>query len=90
MQNVVLIGCIGFAILLIACFNFINLTIALNIKRFREVGIKKVIGAQKSNIIFQHLGETFIINTFKPAYLNRSGQVISQYIKQGIKWRCTI
>jgi len=61
MQNIVLIGCIGFAILLIACFNFINLTIALNIKRFREVGIKKVIGAQRSNIIFQHLGETFLI-----------------------------
>jgi len=61
MQNIVLIGCIGFAILLIACFNFINLTIALNIKRFREAGIKKVIGAQRSNIISQHLGETFII-----------------------------
>ena len=61
MQNVVLIGCIGFAILLIACFNFINLTIALNIKRFREVGIKKVIGAQRFNIIFQHLGESFIL-----------------------------
>ncbi len=61
MQNIVLIGCIGFAILLIACFNFINLTIALNIKRYREVGIKKVIGAHISNIIFQHLGETFII-----------------------------
>ena len=61
MQNIVLIGCIGFAILLIACFNFINLTIALNIKRFREVGIKKVIGAHRSNIISQHLGETSII-----------------------------
>lgn len=61
MQNVVLIGCIGFAILLIACFNFINLTIAINVKRFREVGIKKVLGAQKSNIILQHLGETIII-----------------------------
>ncbi|MBK9390376.1 MAG: FtsX-like permease family protein, partial [Bacteroidetes bacterium] len=61
MQNVVLIGCIGFAILLIACFNFINLTIALNIKRFREVGIKKVIGAQKSNIVLHHLGETSLI-----------------------------
>jgi len=61
MQNVVLIGCIGFAILLIACFNFINLTIALNIRRFREAGIKKVVGAQKSDIIFQHLGETSLI-----------------------------
>lgn len=61
MQNIVLIGCIGFAILLIACFNFINLTIALNIKRFREAGIKRVLGAQRSNIIFQHLGETCIL-----------------------------
>lgn len=61
MQNIMLIGGIGLAILLIACFNFINLTIALNIRRFREVGIKKVIGAHKSNIIFQHLGETSII-----------------------------
>ncbi len=61
MRNVVIIGSIGFAILLIACFNFINLAIALNIKRYREVGIKKVAGATKSNIIIQFLGETFIL-----------------------------
>jgi putative ABC transport system permease protein len=61
MQNVVIVGCIGFAILLIACFNFINLAIALNIRRYREVGIKKVAGANKSTIIIQFLGETFII-----------------------------
>jgi putative ABC transport system permease protein len=61
MQNVVVIGCLGFAILLIACFNFINLTIAQNIKRYREAGIKKVAGAKKSLIIVQYLGETFIL-----------------------------
>ena len=61
MRNVVIVGSIGFAILLIACFNFINLAIALNIKRYREVGIKKVAGATKSNIIIQFLGETFIL-----------------------------
>jgi putative ABC transport system permease protein len=61
MQNVVIIGSIGFAILLIACFNFINLAIALNIKRYREAGIKKVSGATRSTIIFQYLGETFIL-----------------------------
>jgi len=61
MRNMVLIGGIGFAILLIACFNFINLTIALNIKRYSEAGIKKVFGARKSDIIYQHLGETFLI-----------------------------
>lgn len=61
MQNVVLIGSIGFAILLIACFNFINLTIALNIKRFREVGIRKVVGAQKIGVVFQQMGEAVIL-----------------------------
>jgi putative ABC transport system permease protein len=61
MQNVVIVGSIGLAILLIACFNFINLAIALNIRRYREVGIKKVAGATKSIIILQFLGETFIL-----------------------------
>jgi putative ABC transport system permease protein len=61
MQNVVIVGSIAFAILLIACFNFINLAIALNIRRYREVGIKKVAGATKPVIIIHFLGETFIL-----------------------------
>lgn len=61
MQYVVVVGAIGFAILLIACFNFINLAIAINIRRYRETGIKKVFGAGISGIIIQFLGETIII-----------------------------
>ena len=61
MQNIVIVGVIGFAILLIACFNFINLAIALNIRRYREAGIKKVSGSGKTVIIAQFLGETLIL-----------------------------
>jgi putative ABC transport system permease protein len=61
MQNVIIIGAIGFVILLIACFNFINLSIALNFRRYREAGIKKTAGSGKMNIVLQFLGETFII-----------------------------
>ena len=61
MQNVVILGTIGFAILLIACFNFINLAIALNFRRYREAGIKKVAGSARSTLVIQFLGETFII-----------------------------
>lgn len=61
MRNVAIVGIIGVAILLISCFNFINLAIALNLRRYREVGIKKVAGAKKSAIIMQFLGETFIL-----------------------------
>jgi putative ABC transport system permease protein len=64
MQNIVIIGTIGFAILLIACFNFINLAVALNFRRYKEAGIKKAAGSSKSAIILQFLGETFIITLF--------------------------
>ena len=61
MQNIVIIGSIGFAILLIACFNFINLAIALNFRRSREAGIKKAAGSGNPDIVLHFLGETFII-----------------------------
>ncbi len=61
MENIVIVGAIGFAILLIACFNYINLAIALNFRRYRETGIKKAAGSGKSTIILQFLGETLII-----------------------------
>ncbi len=61
MQYIVIVGCIGFAILLIACFNFINLSVAMNIKRYREAGIRKVTGASRSAIVLQYLGETLFI-----------------------------
>jgi putative ABC transport system permease protein len=61
MQNIVIIGTIGFAILLIACFNFINLAIALNFRRYHEAGIKKVVGSPGLTIALQYLGETFIL-----------------------------
>jgi|WetSurMetagenome_2_1015567.scaffolds.fasta_scaffold00011_94 putative ABC transport system permease protein len=61
MQNIVIIGSVGFAILLIACFNFINLAIAINFRRYREAGIRKVAGSGKTAIILQFLGETLMI-----------------------------
>jgi len=61
MQNVMIVGAVGLVILLIACFNFINLAIAINIRRYREAGIKKVVGSKKAFIISQFLSETSII-----------------------------
>ena len=61
MQYLIIAGCLGFSILLIACFNFINLSIAMNIRRYREAGVRKVLGAKKSTIILQYLGETLLI-----------------------------
>jgi len=48
-------------ILLIACINFVNLTTARGSRRAREVGIRKVIGAHRGNLIRQFLGESVVM-----------------------------
>ena len=49
-------------ILLIACVNFMNLATARSSKRAAEVGVRKVLGAEKSSLIKQFLGESFLIS----------------------------
>ncbi len=60
--NVYMMGMIGLFILLIACFNFINLSTTRASKRSKEVGIRKVSGAYKSQLIFQFISESVIIS----------------------------
>ena len=48
--------------LIIACFNFINLSTAYSSKRTREVGLRKIMGAKKHQLFSQFLGEAIIIS----------------------------
>ena len=51
-------------ILLIACINFINLSLAQSAKRAKEVGLRKTFGAANTNIRTQFFGESFLMGLF--------------------------
>ncbi|MDR6806702.1 putative ABC transport system permease protein [Dyadobacter sp. BE34] len=55
---------IGALVLLIACFNFINLSTARAFKRAKEVGIRKAIGSSRKSLIYQFLTEAGLVTLF--------------------------
>jgi putative ABC transport system permease protein len=52
---------IALFVLLIACINFVNLTVARSVKRAKEIGIRKVVGGDRKQLIMQFLGESFLL-----------------------------
>jgi ABC-type antimicrobial peptide transport system permease subunit len=80
---------IALFVLLIACINFMNLSTARSEKRSKEVGLRKVVGASRRNIITQFYGESLFITLisflcavalvylFLPAFNNVSGKLLT-------------
>jgi putative ABC transport system permease protein len=91
-KNVYIFSIIALFILIIACINFINLTTARATERAKEVGIRKVAGAVKSQLARQFIGESIIISFIAylltlalsalllPSFNELAGKTISQGI----------
>lgn len=79
---------IGLIILILACMNFINLETAQAIGRSKEVGIRKTLGGNKSQLVFQFLAETYLIVFFacllSVAMAEGMAMVFANYLPDGL------
>jgi putative ABC transport system permease protein len=73
---------IALVILMIACINFMNLSTARSSRRAKEVGLRKVLGAEKSKLVFQFLSETFLYAFLSMAAALLVAQLLLPYFKQ--------
>lgn len=64
MINLFALGIVGVFILVMACINFVNLATALAVKKSKEIGIRKTLGARRVELTYYFLGETFLIIVF--------------------------
>ncbi len=94
MATVYILSAIALFILLIACINFMNLATARSASRAKEVGLRKVVGAHRHQLIGQFLGEAILVSflalvaglalveLFLPAFNTLTGKTLSTYYAQ--------
>ena len=62
MKYIYIFSVIGVLILVVACFNYINLTTARSFARAKEIGVRKIIGASRTRLVLNQMGETFFLS----------------------------
>lgn len=91
-NNIYIFSLVSLFVLIIGAINFINLATAFSLKRAKETGVRKVLGASRKQLIFQYLIDAFLLSIaayflacilcflLLPLFNNISGKVISQSI----------
>ncbi|MBC7507392.1 MAG: ABC transporter permease, partial [Ferruginibacter sp.] len=96
-MNIYIFSIVAIFVLFIACFNFINLTTALSLKRAKEIGLRKVTGATRKQLTYQFLTDALTVALLafvlaiilciavQPLVNNITGKIISTCIVDNIK-----
>jgi putative ABC transport system permease protein len=91
LTNVYALAAIAVFVLLIACINFVNLATARATKRAKEVGMRKVLGGTRRQLIAQFLGESFILTVtavaLALAIVVAMLEPFAAFVERDIAWR---
>lgn len=60
-QYVYILGAIGLLVMIIACVNYTTLTVGQSLKRAKEVGVRKVVGAGQGSLLWQYMSESILV-----------------------------
>lgn len=75
----IFLSVLGGVVLLMSIFNFTNLTIAKSLSRAREIGVRKVVGANRYQVFFQFIGEAVVFSVIALIF----SYIILQFLKGG-------
>lgn len=81
-QSIYVLAGAALFILIIACMNFVNLSTARSIKRMKEVGIRKVVGALRKQLIAQFMSESILITSIGLAIAVAFAQICLPYLNE--------
>ena len=81
------LGVVGLFLVLTACINFINLATAQSVKRSKEIGLRKVMGGRRIQLVAQFLSETFIITAISILLALAISEVLLVYLEDIILYR---
>lgn len=81
-QYIYIFSALAIFILLLACVNFTNLTTAKSAKRAREVGIRKVLGSEKKQLVIQFLTESILLTFFAILFAFLFAYLLMPYFDQ--------
>ena len=81
-KRVAVFAIIALLILLIACINYMNLSTARSANRAKEIGVRKVVGASRKEIIWQFLSESFILSMFASVLAIMFAQLLLPFINE--------
>ncbi len=85
--NIYALAVVAILILLIASFNFMNLSIAVSVSRGKEIGLRKMLGANKRGLVTQLLTESVVLAMLSLLLAYMISWLVFPYLRELLAWR---